>query len=217
MSLTLYHYVHCPFCIRVRMALGLLSISYESVVLPYDDELTPTKLTGKKMLPILKHDQGVMNESLDIINFLDKKNLLQVKESLASDKFKNLEGLLSRIGIPVHSLAMPYWIYTPEFTASSRKYFQTKKEEKRGPFAELVKRQDEFFGEINSILLDMEKDLKPFYKSEKFGLFDILLASHLWGLYIVPEFQFPSSIHSYLQTVKNICHFDYHGDFWGMK
>ena len=54
----LYHYVHCPFCVRVRMGLGYLGINFESIVLAYDDEKTPVKLTGKKMLPILVSDDG---------------------------------------------------------------------------------------------------------------------------------------------------------------
>ena len=199
------------------MAFGLLNVNYESVVLPYDDEQTPIKLTGKKMLPILKHDKGILNESLDIINFLDKDNLLKTKEYLSSEEFKHVESLLEKIGKPVHSLAMPYWIFTPEFTPASRNYFQTKKEEKRGLFTNLVKRRDEFINEINTILLEIENDLKPFYKSETLTLFDLLLAAHLWGLYIVPEFQFPFKIHLYLQSVKKMCRFDYHSDFWSAK
>jgi glutaredoxin 2 len=199
------------------MALGLLNLNFESVVLAYDDEQTPTKLTGKKMLPILRYDRGVINESLDIINFLDKENFLKTQERLSGEEFKHVETLLEKIGKPVHSLAMPYWIFTPEFTPASRKYFQTKKEEKRGSFTNLVKRRDEFINEINTILSEIEKDLHPFYKSETLTLFDILIAAHLWGLYIVPEYQFPLKIHHYLQSVKKICRFEYHSDFWSDK
>ena len=69
----LYHYVHCPFCVRVRMAAGFLNTSYESIVVPYDDEATPINLTGKKMLPIWVNDKRLaQNESLDIIKNLDQ-------------------------------------------------------------------------------------------------------------------------------------------------
>jgi len=214
MSLTLYHYGHCPFCVRVRMALGYLKIDYKSKVLAYDDELTPVKLTGKKMLPILAHDAGAMNESLDIIQFLDKKNALKVGEFLTSQSFKELESLLSKIGSEVHSLAMPYWIYTPEFTETSRQYFQQKKEQKRGPFSELVKNQKTFVDELMPYLEKIEKDLSPFYQSTHFGIRDILIASHLWGLYVVPEFQFSEKMHQYLQSIKLIWNFNYHQDFW---
>jgi glutaredoxin 2 len=212
MSFTLYHYVHCPFCVRVRMALGYLNLKYESKVLPYDDEVTPIKLTGKKMLPILAHQSGVMNESLDIIAFIDKTNELKVHEITQASAFQETEALLNRIGSPVHSLAMPYWVYTPEFSESSRLYFKKKKEAKRGPFSELVKNQKQFTDELAPHLKTVEENLKPFYKSSSFSLQDILIASHLWGLYVVPEFQFSEKLHQYLQTIKQHCRFNYHQD-----
>lgn len=214
MGFTLYHYVHCPFCVRVRMALGYLDIKYESTVLPYDDEVTPLKLTGKKMLPILAHGKEAMNESLDIISFLDKSNVLKVSEFVHTFAFKEIEDYLKLIGSPVHSLAMPYWMFTPEFSESSRKYFQHKKEEKRGPFSELVKNQTKYIDELSPMLKELEGDLNPFYKSVDFSISDILIAAHLWGLYIVPEFQFTDKVHLYLQTIKKQCRFNYHQDFW---
>jgi glutaredoxin 2 len=211
---TLYHYIHCPFCVRVRMTLGLLGFQYHSKVLAYDDETTPLKLTGKKMLPIMEINQQTINESLDIMQLLDKENRLKIKEVTSDASFPEFEAYLNFLGSPVHSLAMPYWIWTPEFNPESRSYFQKKKEEKRGPFSELVKNQEIFKTKLAAEWPNLEKELKPFYKSPSFGLHDILLASHLWGLYVVPEFQFPPVIHDYLQRVKAECHFNYHQDFW---
>jgi glutaredoxin 2 len=214
MTLTLYHYVHCPFCVRVRLALGHLNLPFQSVVVPYDDEATPLKLTGKKMLPILAHPTRVLNESLDIIELIDEQNKLRTKEITNAPEFKELEAYLNFLGSPIHSLAMPYWIWTPEFNDQSRSYFQKKKEEKRGPFQQLVKNRTKFIANLEAEWPLLEKELSPFYRSSTFGLPDILLAAHLWGLYVVPEFQFPPAIHLYLQRVKELCHFDYHEDFW---
>ena len=133
----LYHYVHCPFCIRVRMGLGLLGVEYESIVLPYDDEATPLKLTGQKMLPILEISNGhVINESLIILKNFDPKDIMNWSLLLKSSN--QIDELINKIGTPVHSLCMPYWIWTPEFDPNSRKYFQEKKEIKRGPFKILI-------------------------------------------------------------------------------
>jgi glutaredoxin 2 len=209
----LYHYVHCPFCLRVRFSLGFLKLKYESIVLAYEDEATPVKLTGKKMLPILLKDDGsAMNESLDIIQFIDQKNLLRNENYLHLQS--EIDKLLNEIGANVHSLCMPYWIYTPEFNETNRRYFQKKKEEKRGPFHLLIQNKDQYINALNGILINLEKDLSPFYKSQQLTIVDIMLASHLWGMYIFPEFQFSEKMHQYLQSVKNQCQFDYHGDFW---
>jgi glutaredoxin 2 len=214
MDLILYHYVHCPFCIRVRMTLGHLKLPYKSVVLPYDDEQTPLKLTGTKMLPIIQINGKAMNESLDIMAALDTQNLLNLRENLEKPDFLALSGLLTKLGANVHNLAMPYWIYTPEFNEVSRNYFQKKKEQKRGPFKNLVHNQSIFAKEIAIDLKEVAQDLKPFYRSDSFGPYDILLASHIWGLYVVPEFHFEERIHNYLMKVKEVTNFNYHQDFW---
>jgi glutaredoxin 2 len=209
----LYHYVHCPFCVRVRLALGYLQLAYDSNVVPYNDEETPTKLTGKKMLPIMAFDDGtVMNESLDIINKLDSNNLL--KNELMITHQEEINALLDRIGKPVHNLCMPYWIWTPEFNEQSREYFQKKKEIKRGPFKNLIHQKEEFIAELDLILAGLENDLRPFYQNNEMTILDIALAAHLWGMYIFPEFQFSPKIHQYLQKIKRQCAFDYHADFW---
>jgi glutaredoxin 2 len=196
------------------MAAGFLNTSYESIVVPYDDEATPINLTGKKMLPIWVNDKRLaQNESLDIIKNLDQSDTLNWK--FLADNKEKIDSLLSKIGDPVHSLCMPYWIWTPEFNPNSRKYFQSKKEEKRGPFKDLVKNKKVFIEKLNSIIgSEIEPNLKPFFNSEKLTIVDIMLASHLWGMYIFPEYQFSPTMHTYLQKVSTHCKFDYHQDFW---
>ena len=69
----LYHYDHCPFCVRARMIIGLRGLNVEQIPLANDDEATPIGLVGKKMVPILiKEDGTAMGESLDIVRYLDE-------------------------------------------------------------------------------------------------------------------------------------------------
>ena len=212
MTKTLYHYVHCPFCVRVRLTAGLLNVTYKSVVVAYDDTETPVNLIGKKMLPIMEIEGKNISESLDIMDALDTNNFLNLKSLRNSEDFKELENFLPKISNLIHSLAMPYWVYTQEFTESSRIYFVKQKEAKRGPFKELVKNRSLFETSLLEMLSQLE--LKPFYKSTEFTALDILLASQIWGMYVVPEFQFPPKVHEYLQSVKKKCQFNYHEDFW---
>ena len=211
----LYHYVHCPFCVRVRMALGRLNVEYESHVLPYDDEQTPNQLCQKKMLPIFQwKDADQINESLEIIKRLDAKDDLKTSMLENSSYLNEVEELLQKIGSPVHNLAMPYWVLLPEFNASSRRYFIEKKSKKRGPFHLLVQNKQQYLDELTPVIQSVQSKVSPFYLGEVLSIFDLMIASHLWGLYIVPEFQFPIGLHKYLQTVSRICHFNYLEDFW---
>lgn len=71
---TLYVYDHCPFCVRVRVALGLKNVKHDLVFLANDDVPTPTRLVGKKISPILEWKSGniqAMAESMDIVNLCD--------------------------------------------------------------------------------------------------------------------------------------------------
>lgn len=50
---TLYQYDHCPFCVRVRLALGFKNIKHNLVFMANDDVHTPTAMVGKKVAPIM--------------------------------------------------------------------------------------------------------------------------------------------------------------------
>jgi hypothetical protein len=49
---TLYVYDHCPFCVRVRIALGIKNVKHNLHFMANDDVNTPTRLVGKKIAPI---------------------------------------------------------------------------------------------------------------------------------------------------------------------
>ncbi len=209
----LYHYVHCPFCVRVRMAMGLLKISYESVIVPYNEEDFLVKISTKKMLPVVEWSDGsFQNESLDIIKKLDSKNLLQFDHY--NSRQSVIDQLLDQIGNSVHSLCMPYWIWTPEFNDSSRAYFHRKKGVKRGNFNKLIQNKDGYLQKLAPVLANLEKELTPFYQSATLTISDVMIAAHLWGMFIFPEFQFSPKIYEYLMKIKEQAQFDYHHDFW---
>jgi len=82
----LHTYDHCPFCIRVELAMGLTNKPYSRVLYGYGDRLGDESkksntydggvvLTGKKELPVLEErvDEErtwLKNESLDILDWI---------------------------------------------------------------------------------------------------------------------------------------------------
>jgi glutaredoxin 2 len=73
--LKLYHYDHCPYCVRVRMMLEACGFAYTMQVLQYDDKVTTQSLAQTNFTPILTLEDGSsMPESLDIIDYLIQKS-----------------------------------------------------------------------------------------------------------------------------------------------
>jgi len=104
------------------MALGFLNIPWKSIPVPYNEEDLLIKLTGKKMLPIMDFGDLVTNESLDIIERLDEDKKLGMELLKDKEQYQKIDSLLDKIGKDVHSLCMPYWIWTKEFNPTSRNY-----------------------------------------------------------------------------------------------
>ena len=68
----LFIYEHCPYCIRVRVALAIKNIACEIEYLHDDNTDGHFEKIGRKSVPILQKDDGTyMGESLDIIDYLD--------------------------------------------------------------------------------------------------------------------------------------------------
>ena len=124
----LYHYDHCPFCVRARMIIGLRGLDVEQIPLANDDEATPIGLVGKKMVPILiKEDGTAMGESLDIVRYLDEYT---GGERLDETVRPALQAWLDKVNAYSGQLLSPRStrIGLPEFaTESARAYYTAKK------------------------------------------------------------------------------------------
>jgi glutathione S-transferase len=78
-GLSLYHFEGCPYCGRVRAALGRLGLALELRDIHkesrYRDELVAA--TGRQTVPCLRIEEGGktrwMHESLDIIRYLEER------------------------------------------------------------------------------------------------------------------------------------------------
>jgi glutaredoxin 2 len=87
------------------MIFGLKNIPVELIVLLNDDELTPTRMIGQKMAPILqKDDSRYMPESMDIVHYVDKldgKPLLTGPRNPAVETWlRKVNGYANRLLIP---------------------------------------------------------------------------------------------------------------------
>lgn len=124
----LYIYDHCPFCLKARMIFGLKNIPVELIVLLNDDELTPTRMIGQKMAPILqKDDSRYMPESMDIVHYVDKldgKPLLTGPRNPAVETWlRKVNGYANRLLIPRFAKSAFDEFATPE----ARAYFVKRK------------------------------------------------------------------------------------------
>lgn len=144
----LYHYEHCPYCVKARMIFGLKDVSMTLQALANDDEETPIGLVGQKMVPILiKEDGTAMPESLDIVKYIDERYGNAVIVNYENSRVEIAQWLQDSRNYTYH-LAMPRWVKMelPEFaTESAKQYFQEKKERLNiGPFTEAIANTDKY-------------------------------------------------------------------------
>ena len=104
----LYVYDHCPFCVRVRVALGVAGVKHKLVFLGNDDVETPTALVGKKIAPILVDEDGAMGESLDIIAKLVPEGSIKP----ASDR-TDIKAWQKSIQTVMRKLVRPRYVMVP--------------------------------------------------------------------------------------------------------
>lgn len=194
----LYVYDHCPYCVRARMPFGLKNIPFELVILSNDDEDTPVRMIGQKMLPILEDTDGFMGESLDIVRKLDRLGGPRLFDGQPNpaiiDWIEKWNPIVNGLVIP----RTPDPIY-PEFhSASARAYFTRKKEATFGNFAELLARTETFKDELAQGF-DALDPLLP--DPEGASIDDILLFPILRSLAVVPDLTMPASVVAYAERM----------------
>jgi len=116
-----YVYDHCPFCVRVRLALGIKNVKHSVIFLQNDDITTPTKLIGKKIAPIfaIPEDDFIMGESLDIIEKVDADDRFgSTGQILPATGRKDIKAWQKSVQTLLRTLQRPRYVATgllPEF------------------------------------------------------------------------------------------------------
>lgn len=116
-----YVYDHCPFCVRVRLAMGVKNVKHIVQFLANDDIPTPTKLIGKKIAPIfgIPEDDLIMGESLDIIEKVDSDDRFGATgQILPTTGRKDIKAWQKSVQILLRTLQRPRYVATgliPEF------------------------------------------------------------------------------------------------------
>lgn len=198
----LYYYDHCPYCVRARMAAGLLGADVEEVVLANDDEATPIGMIGAKQVPILQKEDGTyMGESLDIVDYLDGEGRLKTEVR------PEIQAWLDKVGGYNNKLVHPrvVKIELPEFaTAEAVKYFTGKKEKNIGSFAANLDKTAQYLARLHTdlaALSDLMSESSDGLNGE-IGMEDILVFPVLRNLTIVRGIEFPPKIMDYVLTMS---------------
>ena len=216
--MTLYIYDHCPYCVKARMILGYKNIDFKLVTLLNDDEKTPIKLIGQKMVPILSIDETThLPESLDIVSYINSKHDQNIFLDEEQKLDEPLSAWLTESRSYVYLLAMPRWIRADllEFkTDSSIKYFTHKKENYIGPFNEHMKNSKDLIKSANEHLLKLEDLLtegSDFYFNSP-SLNDIHLYPTLRSLTVTKGMAYPKKVLSYMKAQEFLTKIPLHLD-----
>ena len=200
----LYTYDHCPYCVRTRLAFGLKGISFEHIVLLNDDEATPIRFVGAKMVPILQKDDGThMSESMEIVRYVDSNDGdLLFAELNENDAFQDWYQATSEL---IRKLLFPRWVASPlpEFeTDSARAYFTRKKTETIGDFGEALANTPTLKTEMELALDKLEPLIQsPHAVRGVLSYEDIDLFGKLRGLTLIKDLRIPTGVRAYIDTM----------------
>lgn len=211
----LFVYDHCPYCVRARMIFGLKKIPVELVILANDDDITPTKLIGQKMVPILEKNEGsYMPESLDIVHYIDQHyGSMPIIASTTSVAIQNIIKSIQQID---YKLLYPRFIQIglPEFvTKSAKDYFEQKKSQRSGPFNECLLNTTDLIKHIEQPLNELEDLLITTHNcNEQLSIDDICLFPVLRNLTCIKGLTFPTKVKKYIESMAKQSNIDLYFD-----
>ncbi|MGR4999865.1 glutaredoxin 2 [Vibrio celticus] len=196
----LYIYDHCPFCARVAYIAQSLGLNIELVSVDYDDAQTLINLIGKKMVPVLKKNDGsIMAESLDIIvYFMDLKSSDEQREP------SEQAALFQSRAFPLtQQIGRPRWwnLDLAEYrSAGAKEAWRASKEAEGFNFEELLEKTPQYVQLINPLLKDAELLLDLENGESSLPLVDqALYFSMLRGFCVEPSITWPSALERWLE------------------
>mmetsp|Transcript_2803 Transcript_2803/g.7038 ORF Transcript_2803/g.7038 Transcript_2803/m.7038 type:complete len:266 (+) Transcript_2803:60-857(+) len=219
----LYVYDHCPFCVRVRLALGLMGKKHQLMFLANDDVETPTSLVGKKIAPIWVDADGPMMESLDIIGKVDTEGYFKPASGRTDLKAwqKSVQTIMRKLQRPRYvKVPLPEFMQKagrdafvnnhqmPPFEKAEWKAGGMPLETKYAKYEEAFAESDQLVAELSQALLELDSMIYSTEYCTEGGLSydDIDLWARLRSMTLIKGLAIPPKTRAYLD------HFEEKGD-----
>lgn len=202
---TLYQYLHCPYCVRANMMANYKEVQFNNVYLLNDDEDTCYRLIDAKMVPILAFEDGsAMGESLDIATKFDEIGNPD-KVVLAPSDYESYTSVLSDVSAAINGLLFPrnLLIEQPEFaTESAKAYFKQKKQKAIGmTFDEALDLSEQYIATVEQALAQLPPLTPPSLRDNRLSWDDIYVFPTLRNLTMVKHLTFPAQVTQYINDV----------------
>ncbi|HDG1674837.1 TPA: glutaredoxin 2 [Kluyvera cryocrescens] len=199
----LYVYEHCPFCIRARMIFGLKKVPLELGIIMEGDVETPTRMVGRKVVPILQKEDGTyMPESMDIVNYIDQLSGTPV---INDECDETLFEWCRENTHTVYNLAIPRFTradFKELSTPAAREAYTQREIRAFGDLDALMEASQDY---IDVILTELSKIEEYLRAKHAVNISDFYLYPLLNSLTIVKDFPFPDFLKKYLEHVADAC------------
>jgi len=214
-------YDHCPFCVRVRMALGLMGVKHNLMFLANDDVETPTALVGKKIAPIWVDADGPMMESLDIIAKVDTDGFIKPASGRTDLKAwqKSVQTAMRKLQRPRYvKVPLPEFMQKdgrdafvnnhqmPPFEKAEWKGGDMPIEEKYAKYEEAFEESAELVPQLSEALLELEPLIccETFCTEGGLSYDDIDLWSRLRSITVIKGLVIPPKVRAYLDHFEKL-------------
>lgn len=209
---TLIHFEFCPFCHRVRLALGFKKIAYAEKVDRFYGPDHFRAISGFDRLPVLVYGDGTrQGESLDIIRSLDERfpNTVPLARASGEEAFQNVLAWRSRISDNLFRLISPV---LPVYEGlgddpQAMVYYRQRMEGWLGlSLEELHAQRHAFYEAMRPELEAMAStvDHNGFYQPE-FSIADTVITGDLTGLRLLDGIELPRALSAYFARVEAAC------------
>lgn len=195
----LFIYQHCPFCVRAQMIVGLKNMPVETAVIMEGDAETPTRMVGRKVVPILQKDDGsYMPESLDIVHYIDALKAPQVASGTVDP---TIEAWCKGISGSIFELAVPRFTkadFAELATTEAREAFRQRETRAFGDLEQLIADTPALLADVEAQLAVLEPLLA---ERQSIDITDFILFPILRSLTIVKGVHFGPQAEAYLARV----------------
>lgn len=202
----LFIYQHCPFCVRAQMIFGLKNVPVETAIIMEDDVDTPTRMIGKKMVPILQKDDGsFMPESMDIVHYIDALSGAAVADAPIDEWVQTWASDNSEL---IYRLVVPRFTHADfaELSTTHARNAYTERETRAfGHLAQLQDQTPQLIAQLTPALKTLDTWLAQHHHTDTN---DFILLPLLRSLSIVKGLNFDLETLTYMQRISALAGVD---------